>query len=277
MYVCNKMKSAVHSLQTQLVEARHSSLGSQWCRRDTPQLFGRMYLLESGSCILKHHGRTFHLRPGVLHVIPPYTALDYRCPDRMTIDWCHFRAHVLGGMDLFAYWNCGFEYRPVSVATTRTKLLRLQQLVHVSTEAAAIESAGLLLELLAPFADLPRKARSADSDRMTHLAAVIERIDNNPRRPLSVEELAAGANLSRGAFTRVFRSQFGISPARFIRRKRIERAQRMLLETDATLAELAEALGFVDGFHLSKAFKAITGVSPSQFRADRPELRHAVP
>jgi AraC-like DNA-binding protein len=47
----------------------------------------------------------------------------------------------------------------------------------------------------------------------------------------------------------------------------VERAQRMLLESDATLQAIADRLSFTDAFHLSKTFKRIVGVSPSEFRS----------
>jgi AraC-like DNA-binding protein len=53
---------------------------------------------------------------------------------------------------------------------------------------------------------------------------------------------------------------------RWILRRRIATAQRLLYEGDDSLTEIADHLGFADAFHFSKAFSRLVGLPPSQFR-----------
>jgi AraC-like DNA-binding protein len=46
----------------------------------------------------------------------------------------------------------------------------------------------------------------------------------------------------------------------------------LLWQTDQTVGEIADTLGFSDSFHLSKSFKRLTGLTPTEFRRRR--LRH---
>jgi len=89
-----------------------------------------------------------------------------------------------------------------------------------------------------------------------------------------LRQLAELAHLEATYFSRQFSRRFGLSPVQYIQRQRIERAQRLLWETDATLSVIAEQTGFSSPFHLSKTFKKLTGMPPSEFRrrraADRP-------
>jgi transcriptional regulator GlxA family with amidase domain len=100
----------------------------------------------------------------------------------------------------------------------------------------------------------------------------LNHIEKHLGEKLSVTELAKKVSLERAYFSTLFSKIFKISPALYINRKRIERAQKLLCETDLKLEALAQELGFTDAFHLSKTFKKFTGVSPSEFRKRKANL-----
>jgi AraC-like DNA-binding protein len=61
----------------------------------------------------------------------------------------------------------------------------------------------------------------------------------------------------------------GEPPARYAMTRRIERARHLLARHRFTNKELAEMLGFHDGFHFAKTFKKLTGKTPRQDSLDR--------
>lgn len=81
-----------------------------------------------------------------------------------------------------------------------------------------------------------------------------------------VSELAKMAGLSAGHFTRVFKATFGTSPIDWLRRERISQAKRRLVESESSIKEIAEQVGYPDRFFFSKDFKSHTGLSPRAFR-----------
>ena len=89
----------------------------------------------------------------------------------------------------------------------------------------------------------------------THLAAAID-----------TAQLAHAANLSRSHFARAFRRTQGEPPYAYLRRRRIERAQRLLLTTRATLAQIALDCGFADQCHFTRVFKRLVGATPGIWR-----------
>ena len=66
----------------------------------------------------------------------------------------------------------------------------------------------------------------------------------------------------RRKFTRLH----GETPCAFLGRRRIEQAQRRLLESDDKMADIAQALRFENEFHFSRRFKRFTGLSPRAYR-----------
>lgn len=94
-------------------------------------------------------------------------------------------------------------------------------------------------------------------------------IDANLNASLSCEVLARLTKLSVSYFARAFKCSFGYSPHVFLLRRRMERAQGLMLKSNAPLAQIAIECGFADQAHLSRLFLQFTGESPASWRRAR--------
>jgi transcriptional regulator GlxA family with amidase domain len=94
-------------------------------------------------------------------------------------------------------------------------------------------------------------------------------IDGRLGGRVSVAELARLAGLSNGHFSRAFKQTFAISARTFLRRRRIEIAQEMMLSTELRLNEIALSCGLCGQPHLSRVFRGIVGETPSTWRRAR--------
>lgn len=90
---------------------------------------------------------------------------------------------------------------------------------------------------------------------------------------ISVSDLAAVAGLSRVHLTRAFSSAYHMPPHVYLNAVRIARARQQIGQGRA-LAEVALDCGFVDQSHLTRRFKACTGVTPSQWKAATAKGQH---
>ncbi|HTY43261.1 MAG TPA: GlxA family transcriptional regulator [Thermoanaerobaculia bacterium] len=90
---------------------------------------------------------------------------------------------------------------------------------------------------------------------------------DNPDRDLRVARLASRAGMSPRNFARVFLSDTGLTPARFVERSRVEAARRRLEESRDKLEKIASdcGLGSVQG--LRRSFRRLLGVAPSEYRS----------
>ena len=88
-------------------------------------------------------------------------------------------------------------------------------------------------------------------------------VEDNYTSPISLEELAYLSGRSLSSFKRDFQSIYGEPPAKWIREKRLSRAQQMLQSTQLSVADVAYSLGFENPTHFSRIFKQQFGYSPS--------------
>jgi AraC-like DNA-binding protein len=101
-------------------------------------------------------------------------------------------------------------------------------------------------------------------------------IDWHICKPIKLATLAEVVGLSKMYFAAQFRAATGCRPHEYILRKRIERAQQMLLDTAEPLVSVALAVGFQSHAHFSTVFKRFSGLSPYQWRAANRDLLRGV-
>jgi AraC-like DNA-binding protein len=91
-------------------------------------------------------------------------------------------------------------------------------------------------------------------------------IFENFTHKISLQEIAAASGLSAPYFSTIFKEEMGENLSSYLNRLRVEKAERMLIETNLSLSEIASSCGFEDQSWFSKIFKNYTGVSPGKYR-----------
>ena len=104
--------------------------------------------------------------------------------------------------------------------------------------------------------------------RSDRIARALEYARHHLAQSLSVEELAAAANLSPRQFSRVFTAETGQSPAKAVERLRVEAARLMIERSRHPLEVVARETGFRDRRHLREAFMRGFGKPPQSVRRD---------
>ncbi len=105
----------------------------------------------------------------------------------------------------------------------------------------------------------------ADPPRQSALRAVTEAIAANPAADHSVKSLAAQASLSTRQLARLFQSELGTTPARYVEMVRID-AARAALDAGRTVTDTARVAGFGSAETLRRVFVNHLGVSPKAYR-----------
>ncbi len=98
------------------------------------------------------------------------------------------------------------------------------------------------------------------------LRRAVEYMHDHCDRELSLPEIARAAYLSAFHFARLFKKLTGTTPHAYLASLRIERARRMLAETDLPIAEISSRVGYGSQSHFTKLFREATGLTPKAFR-----------
>lgn len=88
--------------------------------------------------------------------------------------------------------------------------------------------------------------------------------------PITVNDLAAAAGLSRAHFSRVFSRTFGESPHAYLQTRRLERAASLLRYTDRSVADICAMVGLSSVGSFTTTFARVYGTPPAAYRAGLP-------
>ncbi|MFT5362198.1 MAG: AraC family transcriptional regulator, partial [Porticoccaceae bacterium] len=98
-----------------------------------------------------------------------------------------------------------------------------------------------------------------------HFRFIRELIHQNLHLKLTIEMLSKEVNLSPYHFARMFKMSFGVSPANFITRSRVE-VVKSLFGTSRSLAVISLDTGFSHQSHMTNSFRKLVGLTPAAYR-----------
>ncbi|MCZ7646299.1 MAG: helix-turn-helix domain-containing protein [Planctomycetota bacterium] len=223
------------------------------------------FWVESGSGWGQVGGRAkFRIEPGSLMLIPQGEVHQIRQDpgSAMHLITSHFHAHVYEGLNLLAL--AGFpDLAPAQPGAPFEDAARRQAREFALKPAgwrAAMrcEVLRVLLYLVREhgrrFKPAGAAGRHADLPRLLPALRHLDAHLADPR--LRVEDLAGKLFLSEVQFRKLFKRVTGLSPVRFIQRRRVERAGQMLRESDLSIEQVASSCGFSDApFFLPRVSK----------------------
>ncbi len=99
-----------------------------------------------------------------------------------------------------------------------------------------------------------------------NLLQVRDFLDAHFAESTPLDELAQMARMSRSHLCHQFRKHFGTTISKYVIRRRMSVAQRMLFEINLRPGDIAKAVGYTDIFQFSKQFKKSFGLSPTKYR-----------
>jgi transcriptional regulator GlxA family with amidase domain len=136
-----------------------------------------------------------------------------------------------------------------------------------TAEASLRRAAELLQEMGEMAAMAPQPVRGGLAP--WQIRKVTSHVETHLDQPIRNEDLAALVRLNPSHFGRAFRNSFGEPPHEYVIRRRVERAQGLMLSTDAPLSEIALNCGLADQSHLTRLFRRFAGESPRAWRRAR--------
>lgn len=98
------------------------------------------------------------------------------------------------------------------------------------------------------------------------LKQIVDYIQAHLTQNISLEDLAQLVNLSSYYFCRLFKQSMGVTPHQYIIHQRVKQAKQLLLNSNLTIVEVANLVGFANQSHLNYHFKRIMGATPRKIK-----------
>ncbi len=254
--------------------------------------FSRLYLILKGEGHIVINSQRIELKQKKIYLIPSYTPCSYFFNQDLEHIYIHTAITFEGGLsasNLFLMKNkteatelCQnlffrlLEINP-SMETPhddphiyQTKPW-INQKIKYRSPAHYFESIGILKQIYSNFVDSEINLNMSSLLKY-NIQSILRFIQENLHSNIEVDELASRAYLSKDHFTRIFKSILGLPPCEFIMRKRIEKAQFLLLATNKTLCEIIEETNFKNAPYFSRMFRKYTSLTPGEYR--RQSMHH---
>jgi len=214
-------------------------------------------------------GKTYPIRPGTAFVFfPGQRVLATHDPKRPVRNFaCHFHPESAKGTPK----SLPGPLQGIQIIEQMRAEELCRAAVHCSRHPDPLghqQCAGLCYQILA------QVWRDAHTPPMRETDAVllnlIDRLNEQPSRRWSTEQMARKAGLSTAQFNRRFIALAGQPPAKLAIRQRIRRAGELLRDSSLRIGEIAEALGYRDIYYFSRQFKQVNGITPTEYRDQLP-------
>lgn len=235
-------------------------------------------LTLSGEGVMEYKGKKYNLSPGDLLFID--------CKDEHIFypkspNWEFLYIHVSGLGMQFLYDSFVNASGHVFKSYPRKKFVKNVNALHnllkncemqkqensfhlfINDEILCSEISGVVYAILM---DLNKNVLSLKQDMPFVLSKALEYVKNNYNKPISLDDVAREACLSKFHFERIFKQYTGTTFYQYVKDLRFQNARWLLETTQKKLIDIAFEVGYSDIQALNKIFKKQLGVTPSEYR-----------
>ena len=271
-------KHAVKATPSEFVSLAVTYSGHQQC--SAAQKWGRgvreqyiLHYIVSGKGTYTTPEGFFSLSAGDIFLIRPFTEIEYS-PDPDD-PWEYRWVNFTGADAEIILSRTDFTPSSPVMSGCGEEILTLMEMITDNTGQelySTLELTGTLYRLLAVLVKASNSgARTSGhcEDRHRCLRTALDYIAANYPLPISVDDIAAAAAVSRSTLFRLFRTELGSAPSDYLIEYRIEQAKRLLSDTDISITAAARSAGYENNLYFSRAFRKATGMSPTEYRNSR--------
>lgn len=240
-------------------------------RRQSPIDFEVIWV-TAGDLVASVGGQTVRAGPGDLLLLEPGLPHAYWPGEGHSWEWFWLHFGGVGALEMFSRLQGGvgpvrtlgqdsqIRARFVELITSAATAPDVPHGIRVDTCAASL--LGLMIERL----EAPSEVGMASS--RAGISVVTTWILDHLDAPIALSDLVRASGWSVAQLNRTVRAELALSPMQYVARLRMRRAERLLVDTDLSVARIAQMVGFDDPLHFSRRFRQVTGRPPSHVRAE---------
>ena len=114
--------------------------------------------------------------------------------------------------------------------------------------------------------DLMSKKETRRNEKKNAFLSAVQYIDRHFDEDIRLSDLAETYHFESGYFSKKFKEKVGVTYSDYVTNRRIESAKKYLEETDMSVAEISETVGYMDVRYFREVFKRITGTTPRGYK-----------
>ena len=265
----------------------HACTVNPWGHRDISSPFIRLYYIKQGRAVLHLPEGDMEATAGHMYLIPSYVPHSYECEPGFDFYYLFVFQWLERGVSVFQAYDFPYQVR----SNEATQLLfenycnlypqlnlpsedadkfdahpSYREYVQAYMQMAHYERLQLhgLVEILFSYFVKHAKPRAVMND--CRMAGLMKYVQEHMEEPLSTEELAQHACVTKCHLIRMFRSALGMTPLRYITQCKVQYAQTLLLRTDLSVRQVGESVGFKDISYFIRLFRRQLGFTPQEYR-----------
>ena len=261
---------------------------ADWNWHNVRSPFARIYYVVEGYAEILLSNKKLELTAGRLYLIPPFTTHHYVCDGRFIHYYGHFYEQKdITQQGIFDEWSMPFEtdcqvgeldmmkhlcqlmpHLKLSDSNPETydNHARLMDVLQEELQRPLyerMEVQGILQILLSRFLRHAHQQLPFHDNRIRHALTFIHQ---NINKKIYLEALATETCVSKDHLIRIFKKATGETPANYITRKKLERAELLLTTTIIPVKNIATELGYDDISYFIRIFRKHSNMSPQEYR-----------
>jgi len=269
IFLLNKLK--VHPLTKGLypVSLGQSLKDNQYQLRQEQNPYHFLFYCQSGQASLEYKGRTRSVKRGDLVLISPRQGFHYQAKEDTGhgVYWLHFTGTLADDFAerLLMKMDDGLAQVGIlnNIIADFDNLLDLGRRGYTATNV--IHAVHVLQQALS-FLALQLRLTAFNNSSSFDLEAVEKLMRSNLHQDLNLDTLAHYSQLSKFHFAKKFKELTDSSPIQHFINMKIQQACFRLDNSQDTVKQIAEELGYGDPYYFSRLFKKTVGISPKQYR-----------
>ncbi len=253
----------------------NEDLGMYYCgkRVETPNhIYGPeirthylFVLVDSGKAVLYGDQETLFGKHDLL-VMLPNERIHYKALEPWSIRWLGLYGKAVDRL----IERLGITpENPIVHISLYHDLYNIMEKVYTVSKDRSLSAKYAATALIYEFFSVLIQNSKTNKSKEDPIQTALNIIDYNYSSPITVEQIAKRLSLNAAYFSRMFSEKVGIPPKQYLLNKRMARAKELLRETNASIFEISNSVGYDDSLYFSRIFKKHIGLSPLEYRKSR--------
>ncbi len=242
--------------------------GQRWGKGIRQQYI--LHLVASGKGIYNTPDGSFELSAGDMFLIRPYTEIEYYADENDP--WEYFWVNFTGTDSEALLKRTDFTSENPVMHECNHEIKSAMADIIANAGTTRHETTGLtgrlyiLLSLLMKYSHRKNSHSPREQEKQRIIKAAKDFVATNYPLPISVEDIADAASVSRTTLFRIFKSGLNTTPMDYLTAYRLAQAKTLLTETDLSVTAIARSTGYEDNLYFSRVFRKNTGTTPTEYR-----------